>query len=102
MRNTHVLTDLFKIESLGIFGTINGLRIGRTTSDIVPWEEINTGWGHCVLLVYAVMTLNNYSSGNFVLYPLGNASCIATTTNPANRFELYCSDNGSLLRFNEA
>lgn len=37
LSSTKVLTDMFKIESLGQFGTINGLRLGRLANDVVPW-----------------------------------------------------------------
>ena len=45
LSSTKVLTDMFKIESLGQFGTINGLRLGRLANDVVPWQEINAAWG---------------------------------------------------------
>ena len=51
LRRTNVLSDVFRIWFDGPFGTISGLRLGRTASSNVSWEEINAAWGQAVLLL---------------------------------------------------
>ena len=96
---------MFKIASLGQFGTINGLRLGRLANDVVPWQEINAAWGQCVLLLKTLMDINDYASPNYMLFPLGGRSKIANIQNPTEQFELFAFDssfNKIYLRFNEA
>ena len=42
---------MFRIWFDGPFGTISGLRLGRTSSVAVEWDEINAAWGQAVLLL---------------------------------------------------
>lgn len=51
MKQTNVFDDAFHIYHDGHFGTINGLRLGKLPSVNVEWEEINAGFGQCVLLL---------------------------------------------------
>jgi hypothetical protein len=51
LRRTSVLGDVFRIWHEGPFGTISGFRLGRTAQVLVPWEEVNSAWGQCVLLL---------------------------------------------------
>lgn len=51
LRRTNVLSDIFRIWHVGPFGTIAGLRLGRTQDVPVEWEEINAAWGQAVLLL---------------------------------------------------
>lgn len=46
----------------GLFGTINGFRLGRLTTIPVEWSEINAAWGQATLLLY---TLEQKSSVHF-------------------------------------
>lgn len=43
LKSVNVLNDCFYIWHDGLFGTINGLRMGRLPSVVVPWEEVNAG-----------------------------------------------------------
>ena len=69
---TNVYNDAFCIGHDGVFGTINGLRLGRVpgvpvTSVLrrgvdpysrratqVEWAEINAAWGQTLLLLYTI------------------------------------------------
>jgi beclin 1 len=51
LRRTNVLADVFPIRSAGAFGTICGLRLGRTPEEAVEWDEINAAWGQAVLML---------------------------------------------------
>lgn len=51
MKRTNVFDDAFHISYDGHFGTINGLRLGKLASVNVDWEEINAGFGQCVLVL---------------------------------------------------
>lgn len=52
LQHTNVYNDVFYISSRGHFGTIAGLRLGRTTEHPVEWDEINAALGHTVLLIH--------------------------------------------------
>lgn len=54
LKRTNVYSDVFKIWHDGPFGTISGLRLGRTSSQEVSWDEINAAWGHAVLLLHTM------------------------------------------------
>lgn len=105
LKRTSVLNDLFYIDSYDQFGTINGLRLGRLETDVVPWEEINAAWGQCVLLLSSLAKRIGFQSAKYILYPMGSFSRIAEIHDHANKFELFGSDtNFSKLysRFNSA
>ena len=51
MKRTNVFDDAFHISHDGHFGTINGLRLGKLASVNVDWEEINAGFGQCILVL---------------------------------------------------
>ena len=51
MKRTNVFDDAFHISYDGHFGTINGLRLGKLASVNVDWEEINAGFGQCILVL---------------------------------------------------
>lgn len=51
LKRTNVYSDVFRIWHDGPFGTISGLRLGRTSRTEVSWDEINAAWGQAVLLL---------------------------------------------------
>lgn len=70
--------DAFCIGHDGVFGTINGLRLGRVPgvpvsvtyqpfsrfilrSDQVEWAEINAAWGQTLLLLYTIARKLDYT-----------------------------------------
>ena len=105
LKRTSVLNDLFYIDSYDQFGTINGLRLGRLETEMVPWEEINAAWGQCVLLLSSLAKRIGFQSAKYILFPMGSFSRIAEIHDHGNKFELFGSDaNFSKLysRFNSA
>lgn len=73
LEHTNVYNDAFCIGHDGVFGTINGLRLGRVSGvhvrkfiphypsnhiecDLyqVEWAEINAAWGQALLLLYTI------------------------------------------------
>ncbi len=54
LQGSHVLNDAFCIWHSGPFGTISGLRLGRTPEIPVDWDEINAAWGQAVLLLHTM------------------------------------------------
>lgn len=46
--------DAFCIGHDGVFGTVNGLRLGRVPGVNVEWAEINAAWGQALLLLYTI------------------------------------------------
>lgn len=54
LARTNVYNDAFCIGHDGVFGTINGLRLGRAPGMNVEWTEINAAWGQALLLLYTI------------------------------------------------
>lgn len=86
LERTNVYNDAFCIGHDGIFGTINGLRLGRVPSipvgspptchshfDIssqVEWPEINAAWGQTLLLLYTIARKLDFTFDKYVFVPL--------------------------------
>lgn len=85
LERTNVYNDAFCIGHDGVFGTINGLRLGRVPSvsvrrcpqghlDTWPheylmqvdWSEINAAWGQTLLLLYTVARKLDFSFEGYV------------------------------------
>lgn len=54
LSRTNVYNDAFCIGHDGVFGTINGLRLGRVPNVPVEWSEINAAWGMTLLLLSTI------------------------------------------------
>lgn len=54
LARANVYNDAFCIGHDGVFGTINGLRLGRVTGVVVPWAEVNAAWGQALLLLHTI------------------------------------------------
>lgn len=54
LSRTNVYNDAFCIGHDGVFGTINGLRLGRVPNVPVELSEINAAWGMTVLLLNTI------------------------------------------------
>jgi beclin 1 len=76
LSSSHVLNDLFHIGHDGPFGTINSFRLGKLPTSTVTWEEVNTGLGQCLLLLYLMAKKMNHTFENFRLIPMGSSSLI--------------------------
>ena len=60
LRKTNVYNDGFYIWHDGLFGTINGFRLGRLPAQQVEWAEINAAWGQVCLLLHTMVTQKNF------------------------------------------
>ena len=106
LQRTNVYNDTFVIGHDGLFGTINGLRLGRLPDHPVEWAEINAAWGQVVLLLVVVAEKLGYNFKDYKLVPVGSTSKIvkydtkqqATADGKRNGtvLELYSSGNLSL------
>jgi hypothetical protein len=84
LERTNVYNDAFCIGHDGVFGTINGLRLGRvpgvpvsriylilnlimTGQFKVDWAEINAAWGQTLLLLYTIARKLDYTFDQYVL-----------------------------------
>lgn len=76
LQRTNVYNDTFCIGHDGYFGTINGLRLGRLSSQNVEWAEINAAWGQTLLLLATVAERLNFTFQGYRLKPLGSTSRI--------------------------
>ncbi|KAM3420346.1 hypothetical protein BST61_g3627 [Cercospora zeina] len=74
LQRTNVYNDTFCIGHDGTFGTINGLRLGRTPEQSVDWPEINAAWGQTLLLLTVVIDKLGYKLKGFELVPVGSTS----------------------------
>jgi len=100
MKKTNVFDDAFRISFNGIFGTINGLRLGRLPSDNVKWEEINAGLGQaCLLLDVLANQCAKFKFRGYVLRPIGSYSEIIRREahKKEQRAQLYQSSGGYSL-----
>ncbi|KAK3719054.1 Vacuolar protein sorting-associated protein atg6 [Vermiconidia calcicola] len=106
LQRTNVYNDTFVIGHDGLFGTINGLRLGRLPDHPIEWAEINAAWGQVVLLLVVVAEKLGYSFRDYKLVPVGSTSKIVkydTKQQPTgdskpkgNVLELFSSGNLSL------
>ncbi|EGP87353.1 unnamed protein product [Zymoseptoria tritici ST99CH_1A5] len=102
LQRTNVYNDTFCIGHDGTFGTINGLRLGRTPDQSVDWPEINAAWGQTLLLLTVVIEKLGLRLKGYELVPVGSTSKVvkveysqAASTNDGKPkktiFELYSS-----------
>ena len=63
LKRTNVYSDVFKIWWDGPFGTISGLRLGRTPAADVSWDEINAAWGQAALLLHTMAKVGRAAGG---------------------------------------
>ena len=76
LRRTNVYNDTFCIGHDGLFGTINGLRLGRLPDHPVEWSEINAAWGLTLLLLVTVAEKIDFAFQGYRLKPMGSHSRI--------------------------
>ncbi|KAK3112530.1 Vacuolar protein sorting-associated protein atg6 [Teratosphaeriaceae sp. CCFEE 6253] len=74
LQRTNVYNDTFCIGHDGVFGTINGLRLGRLTDHPVDWPEINAALGQALLLLVVVSEKLRYKIKGYKLLPVGSSS----------------------------
>ncbi|KIM83245.1 hypothetical protein PILCRDRAFT_819486 [Piloderma croceum F 1598] len=91
LERTNVYNDAFCIGHDGVFGTINGLRLGRVTGVPVEWAEINAAWGQTLLLLYTIARKLDYTFDSYRLVPMGSFSRIEQTSPSKTTHELYGS-----------
>ncbi|KAK0212902.1 beclin 1 protein [Desarmillaria ectypa] len=91
LERTNVYNDAFCIGHDGVFGTINGLRLGRVPGVPVEWAEINAAWGQTLLLMYTIARKLDYTFENYRLIPMGSFSRIEKATGDKSNYELYGS-----------
>ncbi|CAL1706493.1 unnamed protein product [Somion occarium] len=98
LERTNVYNDAFCIGHDGVFGTINGLRLGRVPGVPVEWAEINAAWGQTLLLLYTIARKLDFTFENYRLVPMGSFSRIERTTGDKATYELYGSGDLHLGR----
>ncbi|KAF8135415.1 APG6-domain-containing protein [Boletus edulis] len=91
LERTNVYNDAFCIGHDGVFGTINGLRLGRVPGIPVEWPEINAAWGQTLLLLYTIARKLDFTFDNYRLIPMGSFSRVERTTGDKATYELYGS-----------
>ncbi|KAA1471785.1 APG6-domain-containing protein [Dentipellis sp. KUC8613] len=98
LERTNVYNDAFCIGHDGVFGTINGLRLGRVPGVPVEWAEINAAWGQTLLLLYTVARKLDFTFENYRLVPMGSFSRIERIVGDKASYELYGSGDLHLGR----
>lgn len=101
LQRYNVYNDVFHIWHDGLFGTINGLRLGRLPSKPVEWVEINAALGQAVLLLATIAERANFEFTRNKLIPRGSFSRVVNMY--SKEYSLY-SDGGMFRRrgFNQA
>ncbi|KIK67149.1 hypothetical protein GYMLUDRAFT_191653 [Collybiopsis luxurians FD-317 M1] len=98
LERTNVYNDAFCIGHDGVFGTINGLRLGRVPGVPVEWAEINAAWGQTLLLLHTIARKIDYKFESYRLVPMGSFSRIERISGDKASYELYGSGHmGRLL-----
>ncbi|KAF8210188.1 beclin 1 protein [Mycena galopus ATCC 62051] len=98
LERTNVYNDAFCIGHDGVFGTINGLRLGRVPGVPVEWAEINAAWGQSLLLLYTIARKLDCTFENYRLVPMGSFSRIEKSTGDKASYELYSSGNLNIVQ----
>ena len=94
----HTITDNTSIDSIK-FGSINGLRLGRSKDDPVPWTEINAAWGFLCLLTDVIVKKGSITLSQYRLLPRGSYSVIIKKSD-RSALELYADEtSGGITRF---
>ncbi|KAL7681293.1 putative atg6/Beclin, atg6, BARA domain, atg6/beclin, coiled-coil domain-containing protein [Plasmopara halstedii] len=101
LQRYNVCNDVFHIWHDGLFGTINGLRLGRLPLKPVEWVEINAALGQAVLLLATIADRANFEFSRNRLVPRGSFSRVVNMY--GKEYSLY-SDGGMFRRrgFNQA
>ncbi|CDK28371.1 unnamed protein product [Kuraishia capsulata CBS 1993] len=76
LRKANVYNDAFTISHDGVFGTINGLRLGTVDNCKISCHEINAALGQLVLLLATVVSRLNIKLSGYILRPMGSTSKI--------------------------
>ncbi|KAI8149259.1 autophagy protein Apg6-domain-containing protein [Fennellomyces sp. T-0311] len=99
LQKTVVYNDAFCISQEGPFGTINGFRLGRISSQPVEWSEINAAWGQTLLLLYTVAHKLKFQFHTYRLVPMGSFSRVEKVDgDTVVPYELYGSNEFGLNR----
>ena len=104
LKRFNLITEAFYIndavEIASQFGSINGLRLGRSKEDPVPWVEINAAWGFLCLLMDVLVKKAGVSLTQYRLLPRGSYSVIIKKSD-RSALELYSdeSTSGGITRF---
>lgn len=85
LTRTNILSLSFYIWHQGLFGTINGLRLGRLITVPVEWGEINAAWGQCALLLCCLARYANLEFQKYRVIPCGSQSVVEQQPEKAGR-----------------
>ncbi|CAE6479825.1 unnamed protein product [Rhizoctonia solani] len=91
LSRANVYNDAFCIGHDGVFGTINGLRLGRVTGVAVPWPEVNAAWGQALLLLHTIARKVGFVFEQYRLVPMGSCSRIERIGGDKAVYELFGS-----------
>ncbi|EPZ34226.1 Ribosomal protein L10/L12 domain-containing protein [Rozella allomycis CSF55] len=99
LERVNILDELFHISYDGMYGTINGLKLGHASGDSINWEELNAAWGHVVLLLDTLAKSKSFDFEKYKLLPLGSYSRIEKNTSSDHAsLELYGSGNAGFTK----
>ena len=90
-----VSNDAFHIWHDGEFGTINGLRLGRLSTCVVEWNEVNAALGQTLLLLEMILKVAHLKLSCYTLNCKGSFSKIRQDIEK-KEYALY--SDGSFLR----
>jgi Apg6 BARA domain len=89
LARTNVYNDAFCIGHDGVFGTVNGLRLGRVSGVNVEWAEINAAWGQTLLLLYTIARKLEFTFETCVQqFVVWFARAIGAESSPTGRYRL--------------
>ncbi|CAM9575491.1 unnamed protein product, partial [Laminaria digitata] len=92
------LNDCFHIWHLGPFATINGFRLGRLSTHLVDWQEVNAGVGQAaIVLVSAVAMSMGVEFSKYLIAPCGSFTKIARSGDGRVLYSLHTDESFSLF-----
>lgn len=95
LNTSNALNDSFHIWFEGHFATINNFRLGRLSTQLVEWTEINAAWGQAALLLTCLAKRVGYVFKQARVIPIGSFSKIEVKKfNGWNTYELFGGQGG--------
>lgn len=91
------LNDSFHIWHLGPFATINGFRVGRLSTHLVDWQEVNAGVGQAAIVLVSVAISMGVEFSKYLIAPCGSFTKIARSGDGRVLYSLHTDESFSLF-----
>lgn len=93
LTRSNILNETFFIWHEGLFGTINGLRLGSLPNEPVEWRELNAAWGFAALLLDCIAKSVGFDFFVWRVSPRGSQSVMVNVQNSSQTLNLHCNSS---------